>query len=220
MSLRDMVIKPATPRCARAAQKRRKKLETGRAIRHGNRKGEPPHCDFHLTAKVISRGKGQSAVAAAEYRWGEWLRDEQADEQKFYQARAERIEFTATWCRKKSRLGAGSRRPLEPCGAGGEAKDAQLSRKIELSLPHELTPQQRESLVKDLAREAFVRRAARRYRHPCAGQSERRPDHRAHIMVTMRTLDGRLRGQERPDDESGSSWGSGASNGRISPTPP
>ena len=49
---------------------------------------------FHLSAKMISRGKGQSAIAAAAYRSGERLRDEQANEQKFYQTRAERIEFT------------------------------------------------------------------------------------------------------------------------------
>src|SRR5271166_3548267 len=49
---------------------------------------------FHLTAKVISRGKGQSAIASAAYRSGERLRDEQAGEQKFYTARAERILFT------------------------------------------------------------------------------------------------------------------------------
>ena len=50
---------------------------------------------YHLTVKVISRGKGQSAIAAAAYRSGERLRDEQADEQKFYPSRDERIEFTA-----------------------------------------------------------------------------------------------------------------------------
>jgi MobA/MobL family protein len=55
----------------------------------------PPRMSiFHLTAKVISRGKGQSAIASAAYRSGERLRDEQAGEQKFYAARAERILFT------------------------------------------------------------------------------------------------------------------------------
>ena len=71
-------------------------FETSRAIRHGKPEAEKPPrmAIFHLTAKVISRGKGQSAIAAAAYRSGERLRDEQADEQKFYQTRAERIVFT------------------------------------------------------------------------------------------------------------------------------
>ena len=50
--------------------------------------------NYHLNVKIISRGKGQSAIAAAAYRSGERLRDEQADQQKFYRSRAERIQST------------------------------------------------------------------------------------------------------------------------------
>ena len=70
-------------------------------------------------------------------------------------------------------------------------KDAQLAREIEIALPHELTPQQREWLVKDFAREAFVRKgyAVDIAIHAPDKTSDDR-NHHAHIMVTMRTLDG------------------------------
>ena len=146
---------------------------------------------FHLTAKVISRGKGQSAVAAAAYRSGERLRDEQADEQKFYQARAERIEFTAIIAPKDAPDWAQDRNQLwNHVERGEKRKDAQLAREIEIALPHELTPQQREWLVKDFAREAFVRKgyAVDIAIHAPDKTSDER-NHHAHIMVTMRTLD-------------------------------
>ena len=39
---------------------------------------------YHFSAQMISRSKGQSAVAAAAYRSGERLKDERTNERKFY----------------------------------------------------------------------------------------------------------------------------------------
>jgi hypothetical protein len=145
---------------------------------------------FHLTAKIISRGKGQSAIAAAAYRSGERLRDEQANEQKFYQTRAERIEFTAILTPKDAPAWAQDRNQLWNHAERAEKrKDAQLAREIEVSLPHELTAQQREWLVKDFAREAFVRKgfAVDIAIHAPDKESDQR-NHHAHLMVTRRTL--------------------------------
>jgi len=145
---------------------------------------------FHLNAKVISRGKGQSAIAAAAYRSGERLRDEQADEQKFYKARAERIVFTDIMAPKDAPEWAHDRNQLWNQAERAERrKDAQLAREIEVSLPHELTEQQREWLVKDFAREAFVRQgyAVDIAIHAPDKSSDER-NHHAHLMVTMRTL--------------------------------
>ena len=145
---------------------------------------------FHLTAKVISRGKGQSAIAAAAYRSGERLRDEQADEQKFYQTRAERIVFTELMTPKDAPEWAKDRNALWNHAERAEKrKDAQLAREFEMSLPHELTEQQREWLVKDFAREAFTRKgyAVDIAIHAPDKESDER-NHHAHLMVTMRTL--------------------------------
>src|SRR5271166_4679394 len=145
---------------------------------------------FHLTAKVISRGKGQSAIASAAYRSGERLRDEQAGEQKFYTARAERILFTGIMAPKDAPEWAHDRNELWNHAERAEKrKDAQLAREFEAALPHEFTEQQREWLVKDFAREAFVRQgyvADIAIHAPDATSDER--NYHAHIMVTMRTL--------------------------------
>ena len=145
---------------------------------------------FHLNAKVISRGKGQSAVAAAAYRSGERLRDEQVDEQKFYKARAERIQFTDIMAPKDAPEWAHDRNQLwNNVERAEKRKDAQLAREIEISLPHELTERQREWLVKDFAREAFVRNGyvVDIAIHAPDKTSDDR-NHHAHLMVTMRTL--------------------------------
>jgi hypothetical protein len=145
---------------------------------------------FHLTAKVISRGKGQSAIAAAAYRSGDLLRDEQADELKHYKARDERIEHTEIMVPKGAPEWARDRNSLwNEAERAEKRKDAQLAREIEISLPHELTHEQRVWLVKDFAREAFVRKgyAVDIAIHAPDKESDAR-NHHAHLMVTRRTL--------------------------------
>jgi len=145
---------------------------------------------YHLSAKVISRGKGQSAIAAAAYRSGERLYDEQSAQQKYYTSRAERIQFTDIMAPKDAPEWAHDRNALWNHAERAEKrKDAQLAREIEVSLPHELTAQQREWLVKDFAREAFVRKgyAVDIAIHAPDENSDDR-NHHAHLMVTRRTL--------------------------------
>jgi hypothetical protein len=145
---------------------------------------------YHLNAKIISRGKGQSAIAAAAYRSGERLRDEQADETKHYKARAERIAFTDIMAPKDAPEWAHDRNQLWNNAERAEKrKDAQTAREFTIALPHELTEQQREWLVKDFAREAFVRKGYAvdiAIHAPEEGSDER--NHHCHLMVPMRTL--------------------------------
>ena len=145
---------------------------------------------FHLSAKVISRGKGQSAIAAAAYRSGEKLFDEQAGEQKLYRAREERILYTDILAPLHAPEWAFDRNGLWNHAERAEKrKDAQLAREIEIALPHELTDQQREWLVKDFAREAFVRKGYVvdiAIHGPDADSDQR--NHHAHLMVTRRTI--------------------------------
>jgi hypothetical protein len=145
---------------------------------------------FHLNAKVISRGRGQSAIAAAAYRSGDRLRDERADEQKFYKSRDERIRFTDIMAPKGAPEWAHDRNRLwNEAERAEKRKDAQLAREIEISLPHELTDQQREWLTKDFAREAFVRRGyAVDIAIHAPDKESNEKNHHAHLMVTMRTL--------------------------------
>jgi hypothetical protein len=145
---------------------------------------------YHLNAKVISRGKGQSAIAASAYRSGDRLRDEKTGEQKFYPSREERIQFTDIMAPKDAPEWAHDRNRLwNEAEKAEKRKDAQLAREIEISLPHELTGPQREGLIKDYAREAFVRKgyAVDIAIHAPDRVSDDRNYH-AHLMITMRTL--------------------------------
>lgn len=145
---------------------------------------------YHFSAKVISRGKGQSAIAAAAYRSGERLYDEQAGQQKYYPSRDERIVFTDIMAPKDAPEWAHDRDQLWNRAERAEKrKDAQLAREIEVSLPHELNDRQREWLVKDFAREEFVRKgyAVDIAIHAPDRTSDERNYH-AHLMITRRTL--------------------------------
>jgi ATP-dependent exoDNAse (exonuclease V) alpha subunit len=146
---------------------------------------------FHLNAKIISRGNGQSAIAASAYRSGERLRDEQADQQKFYRSRAERIVFTEIMAPKDAPEWVRDRGQLWNHAERAEKRvDSRLAREFEISLPHELTQEQREWLIKDFAREQFVRRGyvVDIAIHAPDKDSDQR-NHHAHLMVTMRPLD-------------------------------
>ena len=70
-------------------------------------------------------------------------------------------------------------------------KDATLAREIVVALPHELTDQQRQWLVSDFVREAFVRRGlvADVAIHAPDRNSDSRNFH-AHILITERTISG------------------------------
>ena len=114
---------------------------------------------YHLRVKTISRGQGQSAVAAAAYRSGEKLTDEATGRIRDYADRAGRVQFAGifvpfgapAWARDRATLWNAVERVER-------RRDATLAREIELSLPHELTDRQRLQLVRDFVREHLVRR--------------------------------------------------------------
>ena len=145
---------------------------------------------FHLTTKVISRGKGQSAIAAAAYRSGERLRDEQTGEIKEYKARAERIEFEGMYAPKDAPEWAQERNQFWNHAERTETrKDARLAREIEIALPHEFTAEQRRWAVQDFVREQFTRKgyAVDVAIHAPDKKSDERNFH-AHILIAERKL--------------------------------
>jgi hypothetical protein len=154
---------------------------------------------YHLSVKIIGRGRGQSAIAAAAYRSGDRLTDEATGQVKHYPARGERIRFTGifapagapSWVYDRNRL-------WNEAEQAETRKDATLAREVVLALPHELTDQQREWLVSDFVREAFVRRGlvADVAIHAPDGNSDSR-NHHAHILITERTI----KGDGKPSEE-------------------
>jgi Ti-type conjugative transfer relaxase TraA len=111
---------------------------------------------YHLTAKVISRGRGQSITAAAAYRSGSALRDERYGLTHNYtrNRNAAHAEIMApagapAWVQDReilwNRVEAGERR-----------KDAQLARAIDIGLPVELSETESVALVRDYIAQEFV----------------------------------------------------------------
>ena len=149
---------------------------------------------FHLSAKVVSRGSGQSAIAKAAYNARAKLQDERTGQTKDY-SRMNGLAFSGVFAPKDAPAWATDRQQLwneveRKEDASKRAADAQLARQIIVALPHELTGQQREWLVKDYVREQFTRKgmiADVNIHAPSEAGDER--NHHAHILLTMRTVE-------------------------------
>lgn len=147
--------------------------------------------DYRFSAQAISRGKGQSSVASAAYRSGARLVDERTGEVHDYTRKAGVIhsevmtpEGTPEWMKDRAQL-------WNAVEAVETRKNSQLAREIQLSLPHELEPDQRRELVRSFIKEQFVNQgmiADVAIHEPSEKGDER--NHHAHIMLTMRELAG------------------------------
>lgn len=148
---------------------------------------------FHFTAKNVSRGKGQSAVAKAAYNSREVLLDERDGKIKNYRNAGD-VEWSGIFAPEDAPEWVKDREQLwNAVEAKEKRSDSQLAIEIEVALPHEFTDQQREWLVKDFAREQFSRQGfvADVNIHPPPRDPERetdKPNHHAHILVALREI--------------------------------
>lgn len=140
---------------------------------------------------MISRSAGRSATAAAAYRAGTLIEDRRTGQVHDYDRRsgvvhAEIIapENTPAWMTDRTAL-------WNAVEIAEKRRDAQLSREVQLALPHELDASQRLSLVREYVRQAFVARGmvADIAIHAPHRQGDDR-NHHAHIMLTMREITG------------------------------
>jgi hypothetical protein len=150
---------------------------------------------YRLSVAIVSRSQGQSAVAAAAYRAGETLHDERTGEIKDYARRAWSVLYTQiltpenapAWMRDRQRLWNGVEHREDFSTKRGTA---QLARNVELSLPHELTQEQRVELVCEFVKDEFVARGMVAdiaiHAPPYRGDGT---NHHAHILLTMRDID-------------------------------
>ena len=147
--------------------------------------------DYRFSAKVIKRSNGQSAVASSAYRSATRLCDERTGQTCDYTRKAGVIhsevmapEATPDWMHDRAQL-------WNAVEAVERRKDAQLAREIQLSLPHELTDDQRRDLVRGFVQEQFVGKGmiADLAIHAPSTEGDQR-NHHAHVMLTMRELAG------------------------------
>jgi len=110
---------------------------------------------YHFSAQFISRGKGQSATAAAAYRSGEKLFSQRYGKYNEYKRTHQPIAFILTpknapeWAKDREVL-------WNKVEEKEKQKNAQLAREINVALPKELPFDEQEKLVRDYCQNIFV----------------------------------------------------------------
>ena len=140
---------------------------------------------YHLSIKIISRGKGKSAVAAASYRSGEKIKNE-------YDGVVH--DFTRKGGIAHTEILLPQNAPQEFSDRGTlwnsvekieKSKNSQLAREIEIALPKELDREKQIELVREYVKENFVKVGM------CADialHDKNDGNPHAHILLTMRPL--------------------------------
>ncbi|MGB8843357.1 MAG: Ti-type conjugative transfer relaxase TraA [Aliidongia sp.] len=144
---------------------------------------------YHLHAKLISRGDGRSAVAAAAYRSASELEDERLDRTHDFTNKTGVVHSEVL-------LPEGTpARLLDRATLWNEIerievrKDAQLAREIEFSIPRELSQAEGIRLAQDFVREQFVDRgmvADLNVHWDIGPDGEAKPH--AHVMLVTRSV--------------------------------
>jgi len=160
---------------------------------------------YHCSIKIISRGKGKSAVAAAAYRAGEKITNEYDGIVHDFTRKGGVVHteiLLPNHVPKEYEERAVLWNAVEKIE---KAKNSQLAREIELALPTELTREQNISLVREYVKSIFV--SAGMCADICVHDKNGENPH-AHILLTMRPIE--------PDGN----WGAKAHkvNGKKIPT--
>ncbi len=140
---------------------------------------------YHCSIKIISRGKGKSAVAAAAYRSGEKLTNDY-DGTTHNFTRKGGVVYTEILLPDNAPREYADRSTLWNAVEQVEkSKNAQLSREIEIALPNELSEAECIELAREFAQKTFVDKGM------CADVCVHNPNREqknihAHIMLTMR----------------------------------
>lgn len=145
---------------------------------------------YHCNVKIVSRGKGQSAIAKAAYNARARIRDEQTGELKDYSRGGDAVMFAGIFAPTNAPQWAHDRAKLwNQVEAMEHRKDAQLARSLVFALPHELTDDQRRQLATDFARENFARKGmvADVVIHAPDEDGDQRNYH-AHVLLTTREI--------------------------------
>lgn len=146
---------------------------------------------YRFSATVISRAKGRSAVAAAAYRSGSELADERTGAVHDYTRKSDihhseimAPEGAPDWSLDRPAL-------WNAVEAAERRKDAQLAREVQLALPRELDSDRQIELLRSFVRDEFVARGmvADFSLHDHIARDGGEQPH-AHVMLTMRSIDG------------------------------
>jgi hypothetical protein len=159
-------------------------------------KGSAGMSDIHITVEVDGRAGGRSCAGSAAYRSGGKIKCVITQKVFDYSARkgvedtfilgprSDEDEEEELWWEERERLWA----EVELAEA---RKDAQLYREVTVSLPHELTVEQRRALMVDFVQEQFVSlgMVADVAIHSTDARGAEAQPH-AHVMLTLRRVEG------------------------------
>ena len=152
---------------------------------------------FRLEAKIISRGSGHSAVAAAAYRTATKLQDERTHKIHDYSSRTKGVIGSVILRPENAPAWTAETASLWNCVERNEPrKDSQLAREILLSLPRELSSNEQWELAVGWAQSELVGKgmiAEVSLHNPTNGRNPH-----CHILCTMRTLEGDAFSAKKP----------------------
>lgn len=141
---------------------------------------------FHCCVKVIGRGSGKSAVAAAAYRSGEKLVNEYDGFTHDYTKKSGIVhteiltpESAPEWTHDRSKL-------WNAVEQAEKRKDSQLSREVEIALPKEIDLNKQKILLRHYVNSNFVEKGMIA---DIAIHDKGDGNPHAHIMLTMRPVD-------------------------------
>jgi Ti-type conjugative transfer relaxase TraA len=146
---------------------------------------------FHLSVKVISRSSGRSAVAAAAYRGAERLHDERLDRDHDFTNKDGVVHSEVMLPEGAPEEFADRGKLWNAVEAAEKRKDAQLAREVEFAIPCELSQEQGIELAREFVEAEFVAKGmiADLNVHWDIG-ADGQPKPHAHVMLTMREVDG------------------------------
>lgn len=139
----------------------------------------------------LSRGKGASVARAVSYLAREKIEDERTGETFDFSHHKDRALWSGVYAPKDAPEWAKDLQSLvTEIERAEKRKDAQLALPIELSLAHELTPEQNRWMLQDFIKENFTRQgyATIAAIHEPPSHGDERNIH-AHLLVTLRKLD-------------------------------
>jgi Ti-type conjugative transfer relaxase TraA len=139
---------------------------------------------YHFTAKIIGRGQGRNAVAAAAYRSASELHDQRQGQTFDYSDKPHVVhseiilpEGAPAWMADRSQL-------WNAVELGEKRKDSQVAREVEFAIPRELSQAEGIALAREFVQREFVARGM--VADLNVHWEEDNPH--AHVMLTMREV--------------------------------
>ncbi len=143
---------------------------------------------YHFSAKVISRAKGSSAVAAAAYRSASRLHDERLDRAHDFSNKAGVVHSEAMLPEGAPERWRDREALWNEVEAREVRKDAQLAREVEFALPRELSQADGVELARSFVQREFVDKgmvADLNVHWDVGADGEAKPH--AHVMLALRS---------------------------------